>query len=57
MSLWLGRLRGKTSQDEKTIKTKGKEKMEDERQLWIEEPTQNKFEEIQNLGVRQSSRV
>ena len=47
VSPWLGRLRGKTSQDEKTIKTEGKEKMEDERQLWIEEPIQNEFEEIQ----------
>ena len=28
ISPWLGRLRGKTSQDEKTIKTKGKEKIE-----------------------------
>ena len=54
---WLGRLRDKTSQDEKTIKTNGKEKIEDEKQLWIEEPTQNEFEEIQTPGVRQSSRV
>ena len=57
VSPWLGRLRGKTSQDEKTIKTEGKEKMEDERQLWIEEPIQNEFEEIQTLGVRCPSRV
>ena len=57
VSPWLGRLRDKTSQDEKTIKTKGKEKIEDEKQLWIEEPTQNEFEEIQTPGVRQSSRV
>ena len=57
VSPWLGRLRGKPTQDEKTIKTKGKEKIEDEKQLWIEEPTQNEFEEIQTPGVRQSSRV
>ena len=43
---WLGRLRDKTTQDEKTIKIEGKEKIEDEKHFWIEEPIENEFEEI-----------